>query len=38
MIRPLAADARITSHHLATSGRKPGERTDIGHLIAWEPA
>lgn len=35
MIRPLAADAQITSHHLATAGRKPEERTDISHLIEW---
>lgn len=38
MIRPLAQDAQITSHHLAAAGRKPGERTDIGHLIEWEAA
>lgn len=35
MIRPLAADAQITSHHLATAGRKPEERSDISHLIEW---
>jgi hypothetical protein len=35
MIRPLADDAKITFHHLAAKGRKPEERTDIGHLIAW---
>lgn len=38
MIRPLAADAQITSHHLATAGRKPEERGDISHLIEWESA
>lgn len=38
MIRPLAADAEITSHHLARAGRKPEQRGDIGHLIQWEPA
>lgn len=38
MIRPLAQDAQITSHHLATAGRKPAERTEIGHLIEWEAA
>ena len=38
MIRPLAADAQITSHHLATAGRKPEERSDISHLIEWEAA
>lgn len=35
MIRPLAPDAQITSHHLATAGRKPEERSDISHLIEW---
>jgi hypothetical protein len=35
MIRPLADDAKITYHHLASTGRKPEERTDISHLIAW---
>lgn len=35
MIRPLAADAQITSHHLATAGRKPEQRSDISHLIEW---
>jgi hypothetical protein len=38
VIRPLAADAQITSHHLATAGRKPEERSDISHLIEWETA
>ncbi len=38
MIRPLAADAQITSHHLATAGRKPEQRSDISHLIEWEAA
>ena len=38
MIRPLAADAQITSHHLAAAGRKPEERSDISHLIEWEAA
>lgn len=38
MIRPLAQDAQITSHHLAAAGRKPDERTEIGHLIEWEAA
>lgn len=35
MIRPLATDAQITSHHLATAGRKPEQRSDISHLIEW---
>jgi hypothetical protein len=35
MVRPLAADAEITWHHLAKAGRKPEERTDIGHMITW---
>ncbi len=38
MIRPLAADAQITSHHLAAAGRKPEQRSDISHLIEWEAA
>jgi len=38
MIRPLADDAQITSHHLAAAGRKPDQRGDIGHLIEWEAA
>lgn len=38
MIRPLAADADITSHHLAHAGRKPDQRTAMGHLIEWEAA
>jgi hypothetical protein len=38
MIRPLGENADITSHHLATAGRKPEERGDISRLIAWEPA
>ncbi len=38
MIRPLADDAQITSHHLSVTGRKPEQRSDISHLIAWEPA
>jgi hypothetical protein len=36
MIRPLAADAQITSHYLAKVGRKPDERGDISHLISWD--
>ncbi|MBH1998517.1 MAG: nuclear transport factor 2 family protein [Sphingomonadaceae bacterium] len=36
MVRPLAADAQITCHHLATAGRKREDRTDISHLIEWE--
>lgn len=36
MIRPLAADAQITCHHLATAGRKREDRIDISHLIEWE--
>ncbi|HWV12699.1 MAG TPA: nuclear transport factor 2 family protein [Sphingobium sp.] len=38
MIRPLAENAQITSHHLAKAGRKPEQRADISHLIEWEPA
>lgn len=38
MIRPLAEDAQITSHHLATAGRKPEELKDISHLIQWVAA
>ncbi len=38
MIRPLGPDAQITSHHLATAGRKPEQRSDISHLIEWEAA
>ena len=38
MVRPLAADAQITSHHLAAAGRKPEQRSDISHLIEWEAA
>ncbi len=38
MIRPLQKDAQITSHHLKLKGRTPDQRTDISHLIAWEPA
>jgi hypothetical protein len=36
MIRPLAADARITTHYLASHGRKPDARADISHLISWD--
>ncbi|EZP74056.1 putative dehydratase [Sphingomonas paucimobilis] len=35
LIRPLSPEARVTSHHLATAGRKPHERADISHLIQW---
>ncbi|MCP1471762.1 hypothetical protein J3E64_003475 [Sphingobium sp. OAS761] len=38
MIRPLADNAQITSHHLAKVGRKPDQRTAIDHLIEWEAA
>jgi len=38
MIRPLAADAQISYHYLATAGRKREERSDISHLIEWESA
>ena len=38
LIRPLGDDERITAHHLAVAGRKPHERTDIGHLISWTEA
>lgn len=38
MIRPLAADAQITAHHLAKAGRQPQDRRDISHLIEWLPA
>ncbi|MEC3948207.1 nuclear transport factor 2 family protein [Sphingobium sp. HWE2-09] len=38
MIRPLSPDADITCRHLATTGRKPEERSDISHLIEWEAA
>lgn len=38
MIRPLPQDAQITSHHLASAGRKPDELKDISHLIQWTAA
>ena len=38
MIRTLAPDAEITAHHLARAGRKPEQRTSVGHLIEWEAA
>jgi len=38
LIRPLGDDERITAHLLAVAGRKPHERTDIGHLISWTEA
>lgn len=38
MIRPLPQDAQITSHHLASAGRKPEELKDISHLIEWTTA
>jgi SnoaL-like domain len=28
--------ARVSVQRLATTGRKPDERTDIGHLISWD--
>jgi len=33
---PLHAGARYVCHRLGRTGRKPGERTDISHLIKWE--
>lgn len=36
VIRPLADDARITAHHLATAGLPQDKRTDISHLIVWD--
>lgn len=38
LIRPLDPNAQVTSHYLAEAGRKPEERTDIGHLISWTDA
>ncbi len=35
LITPLSADAKVSAHHLAKTGRKPQERTDISHLIQW---
>ena len=37
LVTPLSEDAQVTSHHLATAGRKPHERVDISHLIQWVP-
>ena len=38
IVAPLNPQAKILTRHLATAGRKPDERTDISHLISWEPA
>lgn len=38
LMRPLGEDERVTAHHLSVTGRKPHERTDIGHLISWNDA
>lgn len=35
LVAPLDPLARLTSHYLGKAGRKPEQRTDIGHLIAW---
>jgi len=35
---PLDPRVQIGSHHLAKTGRKPHERTDISHLISWTEA
>lgn len=35
LISPLAPDVNITSHYLATQGRKPDQLTDISHLIEF---
>ena len=38
LTRPLAAEAKVTAQYLAKVGRKPHERTDVGHLIQWASA
>lgn len=38
VVLPLDANAAITSHHLARTGRKPAERTDISALLSWDAA
>jgi hypothetical protein len=35
LIFPLDPTAKLTSHLLARTGRKPKERRDISHLIQW---
>jgi hypothetical protein len=35
---PLDPNAAITAHHLAKTGRQPGERSDIAHLLSWDAA
>ncbi len=38
VVTPLDPRAQVTSHHLARTGLKPHERTDISHMLKWEPA
>ncbi len=38
LIFPLDPNAQITAQHLAKTGRKPQERSDISHLISWTEA
>jgi len=38
IVSPIDPDARLTAHLLGRAGRKPEERSDISHLIEWEPA
>lgn len=35
IIQPLASNAKITTHHLGSAGRKPQDRTSIDHVISW---
>ncbi|WP_150291532.1 nuclear transport factor 2 family protein [Sphingobium estronivorans] len=35
VVQPLDSKLQITAHWLANTGRKPHERTDIGHFIQW---
>lgn len=35
VVEPIRPGMQITTHYLAKVGRKPHERSDIGHLITW---
>lgn len=35
VVAPLDPRAKVTAHHLARTGRRPEQRTDISHLIRW---
>ncbi|CCA90264.1 nuclear transport factor 2 family protein [Novosphingobium sp. PP1Y] len=36
VVQPIDPAAKITTHYLARTGRKPEARTDISHLIEWD--